>query len=415
MTGHLLLTGLESWVEIASQPSSSSLSSIGDEIVTTGLRVGGEEQTPIRQRRRIAMQHGAAHFRHAQTVIPHSLQAETSSQEEYEETESEEDRLMTSSTEHVQAPIPGLPRQQRLVGQVIESDSDDDDNGTALGRPSTSPTFRPQPNVFSHPPHHLQHRSHSTSAASPHQLHRPTIGQRAQTRVPRGGPNFMSPANREENEAALRASLTTLLSCAAAVSGRPKRDLQIDSPSGIGAGVRPSTQPMSLGLVPESELLAETPASAAQASRKTAVRTESNSSSPSGPVSTSSRDAADKGKRAATSGAQSKTSRATKKKRTSASLEVDGGEVGTFLSPTLFTWVVSAGVILLVSVVGFGAGYVIGREVGKQEGMSMSMSVPAGGASNATSCGRDIARSTTSGGTLRRFKWGANMARSAVA
>lgn len=34
------------------------------------------------------------------------------------------------------------------------------------------------------------------------------------------------------------------------------------------------------------------------------------------------------------------------------------------ISPMLLMWVVSAGVVVLVSVVGFGAEYVIGREVG---------------------------------------------------
>jgi hypothetical protein len=82
----------------------------------------------------------------------------------------------------------------------------------------------------------------------------------------------------------------------------------------------------------------------------------------------------------------------------------------------MLTWVVSAGVLVLVSVVGFGAGYVIGREVGRQEG-AVSLggmgSFGGGDAGNATSCGREVIRSSTSGGTLRRFKWG--VGRSVVA
>src|SRR5215469_3354612 len=83
---------LESWVEISSQPSSSSLSSIGDEIVTTGLRV----QHDLNTRRRRRAQPGAP----SQVNLP-TRQTGTSSQEEYEESESEEDGVMTSSNEHI--------------------------------------------------------------------------------------------------------------------------------------------------------------------------------------------------------------------------------------------------------------------------------------------------------------------------
>lgn len=417
------LTMSESWIEIASQPSSSSLSSIGDEIVTTGLRVGQH------RRRRYFAQHQAA----AGVASPGRVAAarsarhgQTSSQEEYDETESDEDQLMTSSAENVQAPAPGLPTQQTAVGPAaVSDDDDDDDEATALGRPSSSPTFRPQPNAFSHPPSHLQHRSQSASSAAPHHhapFHRPSMSQRSQTRVHRRAPNFMSPSYREDNDAALRASLTTLLSCAAAARGLPKRDDAIAGPSGTGAGLRPSTQPVDLRLVPESGLMAEDEEAAAPSAppqrnsgNKIPARTASNSSAPSGPASTSSREeAAGISRRAAAT--QSRSARATKKKRT-AGLAADAES--TFISPTLLTWVVSAGVVVLVSVVSFGAGYVIGREVGTQEA-AMGMGAGGGGAAasgaaNATSCGRELARSTTSGGTLRRFKWGAGMARNIVA
>jgi hypothetical protein len=75
----------------------------------------------------------------------------------------------------------------------------------------------------------------------------------------------------------------------------------------------------------------------------------------------------------------------------------------TLISPTLLTWVVSAGVVVLVSVVGFGAGYVIGREVGRQEAhdtLSASLSV----ANETSHTGREVMRSS---GGLRRLRWGA--------
>ncbi|KAK1757451.1 hypothetical protein QBC47DRAFT_376033 [Echria macrotheca] len=398
----------ESWVEIASQPSSSSLSSIGDEIVTTGLRVANSSYPP--RRRRLHQQ---------PTSMPQSYivghppaVAGTSSQEEYDETESEEDRVMTSSTEQVH-PAAALPRQQTAVRAVVDSDtdSDDDENATALGRPSNSPTFRPQPNAFSHPPSHLTHR-HSTSSVHPYRpsQSRPGLAGRSHTRGPRGSPDYLSPAFQADNDAALRASLTTLLSCAAAARGLPKKDDPRAGPPtiggiGAGAGVLPGSQPMELRLVPESELMGEMPASAPPGPRpgpiKVPARTASNSSAPSAPSSTPSQEPAivEKTKRGAAS--QGKSQRATKKKKTGTLVD---GEPTTLISPTLLTWVVSAGVVVLVSVVGFGAGYVIGREVGRQEaGMGLG-SATAGSNASAT-CGRDLVKSTSSG-TLKRFRWG---------
>lgn len=290
-------------------------------------------------------------------VIGHAAaQAGTSSQEEYDETESEEDRLLTSSTEQVS------PRQPPTTTPPIDSDTDSE-NATALGRPS--PAFRPQPNAFSHPPNRppLATRHHSS-------------------RLPR---DFQA-----DNDAALRASLTTLLSCAAAARGLPRKD---DHPSvgprgTTGAGVRPSSQPMNLRLVPESELLAE------PSPRPT--RTASNSSAPSGPASSPEK----------TKASHAHAQRAVKKKRTTTT-ETVPPPATQLISPTLLTWVVSAGVVVIFSVVGFGAGYVIGREVGRQEGGAALFH---GGAGNVTasssSCGRELARSAGTGGALRRLRWG---------
>jgi hypothetical protein len=418
------LTVSESWVEIASQPSSSSLSSIGDEIITTGLRVGPSSYPP--RRRRLHQMHLAQQMPASHVVVPHAAaQAGTSSQEEYDETESEEDRVMTSSNEHI--PPDQAPHHQLAVASESEAEDDDDDeNATALGRPSGSPTFRPQPNAFSHPPSHLTHR-HSTSSAVPRRppYLRQSMSQRSHTRAHRGVPNFMSPSYQADNDAALRASLTTLLSCAAAARGLPKKDNELAGPSGsagIGAGIIPSSQPMGLRLVPESELMADpaapasaTPATASRLRHQVPARAVSNSSSASPPTSTSSRDqredATDKTRRHSLP--QARSPRAAKKKRTAGVAVEASTDVAAYISPTVMTWVVSAGVLVLVSVVGFGAGYVIGREVGRQEGSALTVGSSVGTAANSTSCGTELIKSTSSG-TLRRFRWGA-MARSAAA
>ncbi|KAI9744589.1 MAG: hypothetical protein M1818_002118 [Claussenomyces sp. TS43310] len=368
----------ESWVEISSQPSSSSLSSFGDEIVTTGLRV---RQDPTSNRRRRLQQEESSRI---------ARQTSTSSQEEYEESESEEDHVMTSSNEHVHASFAGVPlaRPENNVSSDTDSD-DDDENATALGRVKDEPAFTPQPNAFSHPPSasHPYRREASGSyfdrqSYSPQQQQRSSYPGRSSSR-PRHSPySVLSPAHQPDHDAALRASLTTLLSCAAAARGLSKRN----QTNVAGASTSPRPEFTGFRLVPESDIMGASP---------TASHPQSPSRRARPSPSVSSRDG-DKGKRKATSVNKAiAQSRATKKKKTGLGEE-------NMISPTLLTWVVSAGVVVLVSVVGFSAGYVIGKEVGRQEALS--------GLSEGASCGKQMARGP---GELRRLRWG--NARSIVA
>lgn len=408
----------ESWVEVASQPSSSSLSSIGDEIVTTGLHVGNQSYPPRRRRLQHHYHQSVQQQMPQSYVVSHAAaQAGTSSQEEYDETESEEDRMMTSSNENMDTRPSigvGLQRSQTAIGPGAEySDSEDDDNGTALGRPSPAQPFRPQPNAFSHPPV----RSHSTTSAIPahHPQGRPSLSSYRSSNRARN--DFRSPSYQADRDEALRASLTTLLSCAAAAKSLPGRrgNATAGPLSGepvLGAGVGPSTQPMELRLVPESELGHESSPplgpSAPKPSQRTrqlpTSRTASNSSAQSAPAtSVSSKD--DKAKRPS-SASQSRSQRPAKRKRASVSAGHDS--TLTWISPATLTWVLGTGVVVLVSVVGFSAGFVVGREVGRQDiigstaggGGSMSAGI------NSTSCGGEVIRSTGTG-TLRRWRWGA--------
>jgi hypothetical protein len=66
--------------------------------------------------------------------------------------------------------------------------------------------------------------------------------------------------------------------------------------------------------------------------------------------------------------------------------------------------------VVLVSVVGFGAGYVIGREVGRQEGLSAGVG-SVSSINDTTSCGREVMRTSTG---LRKVRW-ADVGRSIVA
>ena len=73
------------------------------------------------------------------------------------------------------------------------------------------------------------------------------------------------------------------------------------------------------------------------------------------------------------------------------------------ISPTLFTWVVSAGVVVLVSALSFSAGYVVGKETGNAEAMSHFgvAGTEAGGCSKEAASGLGRA-----GLGLRRLRWG---------
>jgi hypothetical protein len=333
----------ESWIEVSSRPSSSSLSSAADEIITTGLRV----QDMRSRRRRRSLRPIAALQRHQQT------HAGTSSQEEYEESESESDRVMTSSNE-------GLPasalRDEWQVGNSLESgessgnadasdeDYEDDENATAVGVAAS--TFTPQPNAFSHRPSISSHQHSSIQGYGTSSPSRPPHNSRhsyplQQTHSPY---NAISPSHYVDHDAALRASLSTLLSCAAAArkSKVSTTETQLRPP---GAHRIDTT---TISIVPETVALGE--------------------------AATNTRDPeSEKGKRkvlatnsqgTSQSRSNSKDRRATKKpRRTMVAQNTYAQEV----SPTLLTWVVGAGMLVLVSAISFSAGYVVGRETGHAE------------------------------------------------
>ncbi|KAJ9646543.1 hypothetical protein H2199_002592 [Coniosporium tulheliwenetii] len=298
----------ESWIEVASQPSSSSLSSAAEEIVTTGLRVQHDSNT----RRRRRLRHNSP--LHIQ-IGPRAQSTGGSSQEEYEESESESDRVMTRALSNASS------------GNYTDDEggNDDDENSTAIGIPPTAEQcFTPQPNAFSHPqaPTQTALRTHRHSYTAPQQQHTPYT--------------VIAPSHAADHDAALRASLSTLLSLGAAARGLTKSD-QPPAPAQSGPA---RLDPTSIRMVPDS------------------THAQPASSRPRSP-------GAEKGKRKDSTGrSSSKERRAVKKaRRTSASPAPMTEEI----SPTLLTWVVSAGVVVLVSALSFSAGYVVGREAGRAE------------------------------------------------
>ncbi|KAK3704334.1 hypothetical protein LTR37_013887 [Vermiconidia calcicola] len=391
----------DSWVEISSQPSSSSLSSIGDEVITTGLRV---QHDPRAKRRRTLRRTAPSGLNIS--YRPRSTGG-ASSQEEYEESGSESDRVMTSSNEGPVLPTYPSSRAGQLLGPVKsaegasedggeDDDDDDDENRTAI---NNDQCFTPQPNAFSHPPTgQLRHpnqpapgsyfpsqRRETRPTARPSPSSRQAGGR--QSHVPQ---NILSPSYdaAAQHEEALRTSLSTLLSCAAAARslGNTKSKQAGTAPTPQFRGNR--VEPMNLRLLPESRLPASSPPQFQEPTFNPTLRRKSTS------TSTSSEQVKENKRKAATGRSSSRERRALKKARRSTSAE------DLQVSPTLLTWVVSAGVVVVLSALSFSAGYSAGKEAGRLEPSSFAAD------EQVRSCAREAGRS---GLGLKR-----SLARSAV-
>nr|POF26300.1 hypothetical protein CFP56_22449 [Quercus suber] len=384
----------DSWVEISSQPSSSSLSSATDEANPTSLKADND---PRRRRRR---------------ALPPSLllgergQEGTSSQEEYDESESESDRVMTSSGE-------GLPDKYPPSGSSMPSfppDDDDDEDRTAINYPlHNSRHFTPQPNAFTHPPSNTRHASQPVPGSYFPAATRPAFRQSstAQSDAPRSSHlprNILSPSYHAaaQHEEALRASLNTLLSCAAAARGLSKQDPKRTQATNPEPPRSNRVEPTALRLIPGP---APPTTSTAQHQRhhlqeptfQPTLRRISTSTT----VSSSSTSALKEKRKAVPATRSSSRERRTTKKarRTTLSSPVDD----LTISPTLLTWIVSAGVVVFLSALSFTAGYSVGREAGRLEGAGDLTAV---GDEQLRNCAREAGRS---GLGLKR-----SLARSAV-
>jgi hypothetical protein len=301
---HSLITVSDSWIDISSQPSSSSLSSTAEEIITTGLQVD-----PRRTRRRRRSLRPVAALHRLRANNSHS------SQDEYEESESESDQIMSSSNE---------------AAQTSEEDLEDD-HATAIAGHSS--TFTPQPNAFTHATTHRPSISAQTSYNNTHG--RPQANPRHS--YPFHSPyNHLAPNHEIDHDAVLRASLSTLLSCAAA--RRPKNGSSSIQP--YETLISNEIVPETIGIVTESEAFGST----------ALVEVPSDTENP---------------KRKSRSGgarSSSKERRAKKARQTWVAANPPQE-----ISPTLLTWVVGAGMLVLVSAISFSAGYVVGRDVGYTE------------------------------------------------
>lgn len=368
----------ESWIEVSSQPSSSSLSSAAaDDAGPTGVRVQYDHHG--RRRRRLGRNEPLP-----QGVPVRRASATGSSQEEYEESESESDRIMTSSNEALEPNLseginspPGLTTSTSEETSSNNAEEDDDENATALGVLGNEPVFTPQPNAFSHPPqaYNARHTRSLETRTSYFPAHRTSSHRRPTThsypsraRTSHTPYNMLAPSHTADHDAALRASLSTLLSCARAL---PKRDTQSAQPSSN------QVEPSALRLVPESAITGQSSPPTLPPRPSVRHRTSATSLSSN-----------DKGKRKASTSKDRghRDSRSKKRRANSPSREQQ-------ISPTLMTWVVSAGVVVLFSAISFSAGYNVGREVGRFEAGTVA-------GRDGIGCGKEVGRG------LRRLRWG---------
>lgn len=386
----------DSWIEVSSQPSSSSLSSAtsaNDDIIIDGLRVQHDSNARRRRQQRASRPRLDLGYRG-------SASTGTSSQEEYDESESESDRVLSSSNEA----LPRLPayHELRRTGRAHysssdnqsdgEDEDDEDENSTAVGYiRSNDQSFTPQPNAFTHPPSAPANRA-SQQQASYFQS-RPTARHSTQrhsypAQQSHSPYNMISPSHQADHDAALRASLSTLLSCAAAARGLPKSQAQ---PSSRTAGAAPSSSrvdPNTLRMVPESALPSSSPSPPATATKPTPTRTNTE----------------EKHKRHHSRDRRGSTKKARRTAiSTASSAALDDSTALGQVSPTLLTWVVSAGVVVLVSALSFSAGYVVGREAGRAE-VEMLGEMGAN-ASNVGSCAGEVVGRGGSGLGLRRLRF----------
>ena len=381
----------DSWVEIASQPSSSSLSSVGEDAGAAGPRT--HQDSRARRRRKLRP--------HAPILTANaprrSLSAEDiSSQEEYDESESESDRVMTSSGEGPISPSSLAPASE---GAPFQPSDDDDEDKTAINYPiNNDQCFTPQPNAFSHPPSGQMRTMSQPSPGSYFPAQRRESQSSVRTSLPARRDhartshlpqNILSPSYdaAAQNEEALRTSLSTLLSCAAAARGLQKPESKRTATTTQQSRSN-RVEPMSLRLIPESALPENSPTKFQEPTFKPTIRRDSTSTS-------TSSEHKKENKRKATSGrSSSRERRSLKKARRTTSNE------DLHVSPTLLTWVVSAGVVVVLSALSFSAGYSMGKEAGRLEAGSLVSD------EQIRSCAREAGRSSLG---LKR-----SLARSAV-
>ena len=382
----------DSWIEVSSQPSDDTYSS-ADEILSDGLTLNPASRgSNIRQRKRKLRRNEILPGRtETSKVYDHSA-------DDLSEVEIVEGSLSSGpgssigelpQPEDFESSSSAAGEEDEGISSEGDIEEEEEDTGTMLGigyrndgrihnhqriseRYSTHSVSEFHRTLESHNPSYsfLRHRNSHSGGSSGRQMH-----------------SHLRSETKEHHDEVLMASLSTLLSCAAAARGLPKVSQQGASSPGVGPS-RVTTMSSSrvqldtLHLVPD-QIMSEPHKSPTEISPKEKTITTNTTTgaavsadhtvrsrrprSPS-PTNTTSRDSS---KKPTTTTASKKRSSSTNKPRTrSSSPRRRTSRLTSTLSSTdasLLTLAVSAGAVIILSAISFSAGYVLGKEVGKTE------------------------------------------------
>jgi len=214
-----------------------------------------------------------------------------------------------------------------------------------------------------------------------------------------GGLNMFAPNHATDHDEALRASLSTLLSCAAAARGLTKSPPQSQAPGQAQTASQQSGRVAVEGIrvVREGNLPSEASGSVNGRSRRgSMVSAEGSTSSP--PPSPTNQPPSGNTEKTRKTRRSDKKCKSKPRSRSSRPQETESSEFTSALGISYATLAISAGAIILLSAITFSAGYAMGREVGKSEGGLLGRLTGSG-----SEKGRAVVRglSRASGGGLR--------------
>ncbi|KAK6519554.1 hypothetical protein TWF281_003380 [Arthrobotrys megalospora] len=319
---------VDSWIEVASQPSDSytSSSSPEDPVITSGLQVQRRKNRARRRRNSTS------------TAIPAASRAVESSDEYDEDDDDDEDLdgIDLNAIESMGSSITDPSLSEGEEGSSSEEDDEEDEGEIQPVAGLSSYTSAPQ---------------------------RPQNNFRTFSRDP----------PQPDHDAALRASLSTLLSCAAGVgsASKPRPNERMGS---IQEHARPAPI-QTLSLVTDSER--EAMMSAPRPPPPQYRRTVHNPPPPQTPLEQK-RPASPRRSRDDTQSTKHKSKTRTRRssKATTAPNATMAGAMTSISASnmTYLTLAVSAGAVIIVSAISFSAGYALGKEVGRSEMLELGSS-----------------------------------------
>jgi len=360
----------DSWIEVASHPSDSAYTSSSDEhIITAGLQVSA-----ARRRRKSA-------FRDVQAPHPPNAMAQESEdgvEEEEEEGEDEEEE--EGEGEDMGSMINEMPMSSDGYSSADDDGEDDSDDEASASDDAPAPRT-----VFS-----------ASSQQRPFQGR----NQMAPRRHGPGGFNMFAPNHAMDHDEALRASLSTLLSCAAAARGLTKSPPQSQAPGQTQTASQQSGRVAVEGIrvVREGNLPSEASGSVNGRSRRGSMVSAEDSTSSPPPSPTNQLPSGNTEKARKKARRSDKKCKSKPRSRSSRPQETESSDFTSALGISYATLAISAGAIVLLSAITFSAGYAMGREVGKSEGGLLGR-LTGGGSEKGRAVVRGLGRA--SGGGLR--------------